>query len=316
MNPDVSVIIVSYNTRELTIQCIESVIKETSKYSYEIIVLDNQSTDDSATAIRNIYPNVILIEPKLNLGFAAGNNKASKCAKGEYLLLLNPDTIILDGAIDNLIDHAKQNANSKVWGGKAIFPDGSINATCWNDMTVWSTICKAIGLTYLFPKSRFFNPETIHAWDELDDVKYVDIVVGCFLLIKLNFWNKINGFNPTFFMYGDEVDLSIRARKNGAHPSITPKAKIIHYGGGSEPSSEEKLIKILKGRMSIMRIHWSPTKAFIGEYVMIIAVFFRAIASKIVHPPATQGSGLDGKVNIWGGAFRRRREWLSGWHKV
>ena len=313
MAPVVSIIIVSYNTRDLTLECLASIIKETKNYTYEIIVIDNQSTDGSAKAIRDKFPQITLFEPEFNLGFSAGNNEAAKFANGKYLLLLNPDTKILDAAIDNLIAHAEQNPDSKIWGGKAVFPDGSVNATCWNDMTVWSTICKAFGLTFLFPKSKLFNPETIHAWDQLNEVRQVDIVVGCFLLIELSFWNLIGGFNPTFFMYGDEVDLSIRARKRGASPTITPTAKIIHYGGRSEPSSEEKLIKLLKGKISIMKVHWPSHTALIGKYLILIAVFSRALANTILRFPLSQNSRLNKNSTAWSRAFRRRKEWCSGW---
>jgi len=313
MQPDISILIVSYNTCGLTVACIDSVISETRKTSYEIIVLDNQSKDGSAEVISKRFPEIKLIQPSSNLGFAGGNNEAAKHATGKRLLLLNPDTVILNHAIDELVDYAEQTPAAKIWGGKAIFPGGSINASCWMDMTLWSTFCRASGLTYIFPKKRIFNPETIHAWDSMTQERSVDIVVGCYLMIDRQLWKELKGFNPKFYMYGDEVDLCLRAKRAGAAPRIQPASTIIHYGGGSEPSSEDKLIKVFKGRITVMNEHWHPFAARLGSLTMILATGLRAIASTIIKPPARQGAGQDQNVNVWGGAFRRRREWVHGW---
>lgn len=311
--PDVSIIIISFNTCEMTIECIQSVIDQTKWHSYEIIVLDNMSEDGSVESIKNRFPEVNLIDNKENLGFARGNNFAAKFALGERLLLLNPDTVILDNAIDRLIDYADKTPESMLWGGKTIFEDGSINASCWMDMTLWSVFCRSIGLSYIFPKSRWLNPETIHAWDQLNSELDVDIVVGCFLLIDKKLWIEIDGFDPVFFMYGDEVDLCIRARKKGASPKITSSAKIIHHGGGSEPSTEDKLIKVFKGRVTVMKRHWNPLAVKLGTILMIATVAIRAIAMHFIKSPEGKGSGQDGNTKVWGRAFKRRKEWSSGW---
>ncbi|MBV33356.1 MAG: glycosyl transferase family 2 [Porticoccaceae bacterium] len=315
MKPDVSIVIVSYNTRDLTVACIDSIIKETKKFSYEIIVLDNNSTDGSAEAIKEKFENVTLFDRNENLGFAGGNNEAARHATSKRLLILNPDTIILNGAIDNLLQYADKNPDARLWGGRAIFEDGSTNASCWMDMTLWSTVCRAFGLTWMFPKSKLFNPESIHIWGDLRNERAVDIVVGCFLMLDRDLWVKLDGFNPLFYMYGDEVDLCIRARKLGAAPRITPDAEIIHYGGGSEPSSEDKLVKVFKGRITVMNEHWSWIAAKTGSLIMISAVALRALASKFMKPPERKGAGQDGATHIWSKVLRRREEWASGWSR-
>lgn len=310
---DVSIIIISFNTREMTLECIQSVIDQTKHCSYEIIVLDNMSEDGSAEAIKKRFSEIKLIDNKKNLGFARGNNFAAKLALGKRLLLLNPDTVILDGAIDKIISYANKTPEAMLWGGKTVFEDGSINASCWMDTTLWSLFCRAFGLNYLFPKLKWSNPETIHAWNNLDTELKVDIVVGCFLLIDRDLWIRLNGFNPIFFMYGDEVDLCIRARKMGASPRITPTAKIIHYGGGSEPSTEDKLIKVFKGRITVMKCHWNPVAAKLGSAIMFITVGIRVLFAPIFKSPVRKGAGQDGKTQIWSGVLKRRKEWIKGW---
>ena len=313
MQPSVSIIIVSYNTREMTVACIQSIIAETRRHAFEIIVVDNNSPDGSAEAIRERFPDVRLLASKENLGFAGGNNVGGRMATGRRILLLNPDTLVLNGAIDEILDFADRTPAARLWGGKAIFPDGTINASCWNDMTLWSLFCRTTGLSFAFRKSQLLNPESIHVWDRLDREREVDIVVGCFLLIDAALWRDLAGFNPAFYMYGDEVDLCLRARKLGARPRITPAATIIHYGGGSEPSSEDKLIKVFKGRITVMNVHWRPLAAAFGRILMLGTVVVRAVASTVVKPPRRQGSGRDGRTDVWGAVLRRRHEWSRGW---
>lgn len=313
MSPDLSIAIVSYNTREQTLDCLRSVLEHTRRHTCEIIVVDNASTDGSAEAIGRDFPQVKLIASRENLGFARANNVAAEQARGKRLLLLNPDTKLTDPAIDHLLDFADRHPAAGIWGGRTTFPDGKINPSCLGDITLWSIVCRACGLTYLFPRSRFFNPEYVHLWDPLDREREVDIVVGCFLLIDKSLWDELGGFNPDFFMYGEEVDLSLRARKKGARPRMTPAATIIHYGGGSEPSTEDKVVKILRGRITVMKVHWHPATLLLARWILLATVAVRAAASKIIRPPQRRGAGLDRKANLWGAVFRRRHEWLAGW---
>jgi GT2 family glycosyltransferase len=310
---EVSIIIVSFNTREMTVACIRSIVSQSKGHSYEILVIDNNSRDGSAEAIKEEFPQVNLIRRSDNLGFAAANNLAAKHAKGTRLLLLNPDTLVLDGAIDTIVSFADRTPTARLWGGRAVFPDGSLNVSCWSDMTIWSCLCRAVGLTWMLPKSKLFNPESIHLWDPLNKERGVDIVVGCFLLIDKSLWDELGGFNRTFFMYGDEVDLCIRARKKGARPRFTPDAVIIHYGGGSEPSSEEKLIKVFKGRITVMKEHWLPLVARLGQWTLVATAGLRAIGSSVLRPPSRRGAGLDQRSDVWPAVFRRRKEWFGGW---
>lgn len=311
--PDVSILIVSYNTREMTLDCIRSIIRETNRCDYEVIVVDNNSQDGTVEAIAGEFRQVKLLARTDNLGFAGGNNLAAKHATGARLLLLNPDTLITGGAIDAMVSFAKRTPEARLWGGRTFFPDGSVNASCLGDMTLWSCFCRAAGLTWLAPQSRLFNPEALHSWDPLDTEREVDVVVGCFLLIDRNLWNVLGGFNKAFFMYGDEVDLCIRARRLGARPRFTPDARIIHYGGGSEPSSEDKLVKVFRGRVTVMKVHWHPLVARFGQWALIGAAGLRALASKVLRPPARKGGGQDGRADVWPAVFRRRREWVKGW---
>ena len=225
---DVSIIVVSYNTRQMTADALASVASGTRAASYEIIAVDNASSDGSAAMLATHPTRSQLIALKDNIGFARANNLAAKTARGRYLLLLNPDTIVHDAAIDRLVQFALDNPAARNWGGRTLFADGTLNpSSCWGRMSLWNLLCRATGLTGLFPKSELFNGEAFGGWRR-DSVRQVDIVSGCFFLIEKDLWDHLGGFDPLFFMYGEEADLCLRAHALGARPVVTPDATIVH----------------------------------------------------------------------------------------
>jgi len=256
----ISIIIVSYNTEALTLQAVSSVINETKNYQFELIIFDNDSNDGTFEGLSAKYgnqDNIKIIQSKTNYGFAKGNNIAiNSYAKGEYILLLNPDTIVLNSAIDKLMDFAIRNPKAGVWGGKTFFPDMRVNPTyCWNRQSFWSLLCQVWGLNSIFRRSSIFNPEAIGYWNTEKEI-HVDIVSGCFLLIKNKTWKTLKGFDELFFMYGEEADLCLRAKKIGFTPMITTDASIIHYGGASEKNKSEKLIKLINAKALLIEKHF------------------------------------------------------------
>jgi GT2 family glycosyltransferase len=308
---NITVIVVSHNTREMTLECIHSVIDQTKTVSYELIVFDSGSTDGSAEAIRSAFPHITLITSPVDVGFAKANNAASKYAHGRRLLLLNPDTVILNCAIDRLHAFAESTAEYKIWGGRTLFADGSLNPTsCWRQATLWSLFCFATGLNTL-RGSSLFNPEGYGSWKR-DTVRAVDIVSGCFFLIDRNLWHELNGFDPVFFMYGEEADLCLRARKLGARPTITPTATIIHYGGGSYTDKAEQRIHMLAGRVTLMRRHWTALSCFVGRCLYFMVPLTRWLAYGGAAA-ILRKSGYGRKAAIWREVLQNRQIWIGGW---
>ena len=304
---DVSIIIISYNTKEMTIDCIRSVYNQTKGISFEIIVVDNNSKDGSAQSIEENYPAVILIKSNDNLGFASANNFAAKQAVGRYLLLLNPDTIVLEGAIQKIFEFANSAPDNLVYGGKTFHSDMTLNpASCWRRQSLWSLFCYSLGLTSLFRNNGIFDPESYGAWRR-DTTREVGIVTGCFLLIEKKFWDLLKGFDPDFFMYCEDADLCIRAVKNGARPIITPDAVIIHYGGASEKVRADKMIRLFRAKELLMARHWSPLKAKTGRVMIGFGVCLRAWSTQLLNFFASKqfGESADRWQEIW----QRREEW-------
>ncbi|MCP4607819.1 MAG: glycosyltransferase family 2 protein [Planctomycetes bacterium] len=307
---DLSVIIISYNTRKLTLECLESLYKETTNVNFETILVDNASDDDSVSAVKEEYPQVRVIALKENIGFARANNLACESACGKYLLLLNPDTIIINNATENILVFAQQNQEAGIWGGRTIFPDGSLNTTsCYGEMTPWSLFCRAFGLTAIFPNSSLFNSECFGSW-QYDSVRQVSIVTGCFMLIRTSLWKQLEGFDPLFFMYGEEVDFCIRAKKLGYKPMFSPAAEIIHYGGASEKSKMVRSEKVFRAKATIIRKNWPKRSVGFGIWMLLLWVASRAVIMKIVSVVATKKHTAQREK--WFHVWRKRKEWRKG----
>ncbi len=309
---DLSIIIVSFNTREMTLACLRSVFTQTTETQYEIVVVDNNSQDGSVEAIRAEFPTVQLLAMRENLGFAGANNLAANYTRGRKLLLLNPDTVVLDRAVDRLFTFAEQNPASRIWGGRTVFADGSLNPTsCLRRISLWSLFCYAFGLTYLAPNSHIFSRENYGGWKR-DTVRDVDIVTGCFLMIERSLWDELGGFDPTFFMYGEEADLCQRAYHLGARPLITPDATIIHYTGASEATPLERRIKLFKGRMTLINRHFSPSHVPLARLLHLLVPITRWFGAWMVGSLLSRPTFIEAAA-YWRETYRRRREWMYGY---
>ena len=153
--------------------------------------MDNASPDGSAAAIAAAFPGLRLIASGENLGFAKGNNLAAREAKGAYILLLNPDTLVLDHAIDRIVAFAERTPAAGIWGGRTLHGDRTLNpSSVFGRVTLWSLFCRATGLALIFKGSAFFNPEGIGAWDRGDE-REVDVVQGSFFLVRRALWERL-----------------------------------------------------------------------------------------------------------------------------
>ena len=180
---DLSILVVSYNTRAITLECLESLYRHPPSVRYEVIVVDNDSRDGSAEAIAAAFPQARLIAAKENLGFGGGNNLAAQYASGRRLLLLNPDTIVFERTFDAVWEFAEREPLRGIWGGRTLHKDGSLNPpSCWRDLSLWGLATQAVGLQHFFPENEFISWEDYGGWQR-DRERAVDIVAGCFLLI-------------------------------------------------------------------------------------------------------------------------------------
>jgi len=304
------IIIVSYNTAEYTKRAIQSVYDETKKTSFNIIVVDNNSLDNSVAVIRNNFPDITLIESKQNLGFAGGVNLGAAGANSEFILLLNPDTIILEGSIDKLMNFARQKPSAGIWGGMTLNDDLSLNPNNARAMLCFKTLLfSALGLSKIFGSSCFFNHDNYGCWDR-NSIREVDVVTGCFFLTTRLLWSKLKGLDDTFFMYAEEADYCIRAIKRGYQPIVTPDARIIHHGGVSEANFSGKMIKLLRGKAELINKHVPAWKQPLLKKLLLMHVI-----NKVLSYNAQVLLKRDTKVLLmeWRTILQQRHIWLKGY---
>ena len=308
--PPLTILIVSFNTRDLTLACIRSVFAGTQNDNIHVVVVDNGSDDGSAEAIEEEFPAVHLLRFGMNLGFGRANNIAAAAARTDLLLLLNPDTLVVDHGIDRLVDFALAHPGAGIWGGRTVFADGSLNPKCcWRFVTLWSILGRALGLPGAFWWSDRLNPEAYGGWLR-DHVREVDVVAGCFLLIRRDLWDRLEGFDERFFMYGEETDLCYRARQVGARPLFTPQATIIHYGGASERARASKIQKLFAGKATFINKHWCGPKRTLALHLLRLHALTRTMGYSVLAmfvPNHRQSASQ------WREVWRSRGSWSAGY---
>jgi GT2 family glycosyltransferase len=308
--PLVSILVISYNTRAMTIECLKSVVAETT-VPHELVVVDNASPDGSAAAIAAAFPDLRLIASAENLGFAKGNNLAAREAKGRYILLLNPDTLVLDHAIDRLVAFAERTPRAGIWGGRTLHGDRTLNpSSVFGRVTLWSLFCRASGLALIFRRSALFNPEEMGAWDRSDE-RDVDVVQGSFFLIRRELWEHLGGFDPVFLMYGEEQDLCLRARAAGARPRMTPEATIIHYHGASSRRADREIMT-LKARATLIRRHFPAWQRPLGLFLLGVWPWSRMVSGDTLAKLSGRRHFAEA-ARMWGDVWRARADWRRGY---
>jgi N-acetylglucosaminyl-diphospho-decaprenol L-rhamnosyltransferase len=301
---ELTVIIVSYKTRDLTLKAVETLIGNSPGVAMRIVLFDNASGDGSAEAVAAAFPEVEVIANPENIGFASANNFVARSVSTDWLLLLNPDTETYPNAIARLLAFGKAHPEAGISGGRTLYPDGRLNpSSCWQRMTPWSVLTSALGLSRRFPDSPLFNAEAMGGWRR-DSVREVDIVVGCFLLIPTALWRRLGGFDARYFMYGEDADLCLRARVLGYRPMITPDAEIMHLVGASTSNRADKAVAVLRARTTLIRDHWPGWQVPIGIGLMWLAAAMRGLGSLVARRPEERAR----LRRVW----RERGDWLPG----
>ena len=269
-----SIIIVNYNVKHFLKNLIDSIFKASIKYEYEIIVVDNASSDGCVEEIKTNYPDIKLIANKENIGFGAANNQALKIATGEFIVLINPDSIVNQNTFEKLLDFFSMHPQAGMVGCKVLNPDGSLQLACRRSFPgLWTSFTKVTGLSSLFPKSKLFAKYNLTYLDE-NEINEVDAVSGAFMMFPREVYNKIGGFDPDFFMYGEDLDLCYRIQKAGYKVYYVPTTEVIHYKGESTKRSSIDETMIFYDAMKIfVKKHFS--NFFLVELILRPAIFIR-----------------------------------------
>ena len=275
-----SVIIVNYNVKHFLEQCLHSVYKAAKGIETEIFVVDNNSVDGSAELIREKFPNLHFIRNKENVGFSRANNQAIRKAKGEYILLLNPDTVVEEDTFSKVNGFMDKHPEAGGLGVKMIDGKGTFLPESKRGLpTPWVAFYKMFGFSKLFPNSRKFGKYHLSYLNE-NEIHDIEILAGAFMLLRKETLDKVGLLDEAFFMYGEDIDLSYRIIQGGYKNYYFPETTIIHYKGESTKKGSLNYVKVFYNAMIIFaRKHFSGGKAGIFAFIIHLAIYFRALIS-------------------------------------
>jgi len=272
-----SVIIVNYNVKYFLEQALYSVRKAIKDLDIEVFVVDNNSVDDSVHMVKEKFPEVLLIENKDNTGFSVANNQAIRVAKGEYVLLLNPDTVVEEDTFEKCINFMDAHPKAGALGVKMI--DGSGNFLPESKRgfpSPWVAFYKTFGFSSFFPKSKKFNHYHLGYLDE-NETNECEILAGAFMFMRKTALDKVGLLDETFFMYGEDIDLSYRITQGGYKIYYFPETKIIHYKGESTKKGSLNYVKVFYNAMIIFaKKHFQGQQASFFIFMMQMAIYLRA----------------------------------------
>lgn len=271
---DLSIIIVNYNVKEFLQNLLHSIQKAAIDISTEIIIVDNASDDGSVELIKNKFPSVNLIENKINVGFGKANNQALKFARGDFILLINPDAVVSEDTLNKMISFLKEHQDAGVAGCKILNADGTLQLACRRSFPgPWTSFTKVTGLSSLFPKSKLFARYNLTYLDE-NKTYEVDAISGSFMMLKKEVLEKVGGFDEQFFMYGEDLDLCYRVQKAGYKVYYVHTTQVIHYKGESTKRSNLDETKIFYNAMHLfVKKHLSSF--FLVEIILRAAIGFQ-----------------------------------------
>ncbi len=273
---DISIVIVNYNVQFFLRQCLNSIFKSSGGLELEVIVIDNASTDESCAMLIENFPHVRLIQNKENLGFSAANNQAIEFIRGEYTLILNPDTLLSEDTLFACFQYMTANPSVGAMGVKMLDGAGNFHKESKRGYpSMWASLCRMSGLYTLFPKSKTFNGYYQGHIQE-DQIAETEVLCGAFMFMPSKVFKELDGFDEAFFMYGEDIDLSYRIANSGYKLMYYPLSSIIHYKGESRRSVDSRYVKSFYGSMHIfLRKH---SKGFLQN--SLLPVFSILIAFK------------------------------------
>lgn len=285
---DVSIIIVNWNTKDLLAQCLRAVQDTVKKVTYDIYVVDNNSSDGSQPMVQQDFPGIKLIANTENVGFASANNQAMRVCEGRYILLLNSDAFVKDNTIDTMVAFMDSHPDAGMAGCKLLYGDGRLQASCARFPTLLTEVFIAFGLDKIFAKTKFFGSYMMTDWD-YGDTRPVDVIMGAFMLARADVVQKVGLMDESFFMYSEEVDWCYRFKAAGWKIYFTPDAEAIHlWGGSSQKVKVETLIRLYKARTQFFRKHYGRLTAFLYKGVLVMNSLIRVVPGALYY--YTRGS--------------------------
>jgi N-acetylglucosaminyl-diphospho-decaprenol L-rhamnosyltransferase len=275
-----SIIIVNWNTRDLLADCLESIAQTAGDLDYEIIVVDNASSDGSQMMIRQRFPNVSLVTNTENVGFAKANNQGLVKSNGRYALLLNSDAIVTPGSLQAVARLADAEPRAGIVGVQLLNPDGSFQASHTPFPNLWQEFLILSGLGRLL--YGYWYPS--HGPEEATGPQLVDYIQGACMLVRREAFEEVGGLDEGYFMYAEEVDWCYAMRKNGWHVWYQPAARVIHLSGGSsEGRRSQREADLYRSRVRFFRKHYGNRAARLLKLQIYGLTAVKILIHRLLH---------------------------------
>jgi GT2 family glycosyltransferase len=247
----ISVVIVTWNVREYLLRCLQTVLREAGGYDLDVIVIDNASNDGTVEAVGSEYPGVKTIQNRENAGFARANNQGIRICQGEYVLLLNPDTELLPGALDRMADYLNAHPQAGGAGPRVLNADGSLQPSC----SPLPSLARETARLLQLPGVRTDGYYEMASWD-LQTPRQVDVLLGACMLLRGSTLAALGGLDEDYYIYTEEVDLCYRLKKAGWSLAWVPAAQIVHYRGQStQQVAADMFMRLYQSKLLFFRKH-------------------------------------------------------------
>jgi len=281
--PELSIVIVSFNTETMTCECLDSIYANAAGLDFEIIVVDNASSDKSVELIEQRFPNVVLIKNKDNRGFAAANNQAFAIARGDHILLLNSDTIILDQALQRSVAYLKAHLEVGAMACRALNTDRTLQLTCSEYPTHFNLFLQTTGLDRL-PWPKALGKYQMRHWRR-DTERDVEVISGCYLMIRRTAFDEVGPLDENFFFFGEETDWCYRLRRLGWKLRFAPVGEYIHHGGASAKKLRFKRdLMLTEAMVRLHRKHGGVPAAALAFAILLVFNASRAAVWTMLSP--------------------------------
>ncbi len=276
--PVLSIIIVTWNSKKVALECLESLRAVKAEMPFEVIVLDNASTDGTPDAIEAQYPEFKLVRNADNFGFAKANNQGIEMCTGDYIALVNSDVVVPHGCLTTMVEYLRCNPGVGLLGPKMLGPDGELGQSVCRYPTVWRCICTALGFHLLFPNSKGLGGYLLakYGYDKTEDV---DVLTGWFWMTPREALMQVGGLDERFFMYGEDLDWSYRFHKAGWRVVFLAEAEALHYGAASSSTQPGRFyIEKVKANAQYFRKHFGH----LGEIGFLFATVIHELVRLLV----------------------------------
>jgi GT2 family glycosyltransferase len=310
-HPTVSVVIISYNTRQMTLDCLRTLYADLGDLSAEVFLVDNASGDGSAAAVRASYPAVRLIENAVNVGFGAANNQAMRLASGQFIMLLNSDAFLKPGATRALLQYLNDQAAVGVVGPKLLNVDNSVQQSCYRFPSPGQCWRENLWISALFGDHPALGDYHHWAHDRDRDVEWI---VGACMMLRREVFEKVGGFDERFFMYAEETDWQRRIRDAGWAIAFTPSAQVTHLGGASGAKEKARVNRhFFESLDHYERKHHGMLGLFSLRAAMVLGCFVRSVGWAVVLvlvPARRQAAKAKVRMHSWL-AIRQMTSWRN-----